>query len=137
MVPADQRLGAGDGSRFQGDDRLIHHRQLAVDESLAKILLVAQPLGDDQVERRGEDLEPRAAVAFRRIHCDIRLAQHVGGCGAVIAEDHADAGAHEHVAAADVIRLPEGGEDATGAAGDIASVADVVEENGELVAPQA
>ncbi len=77
MVPAQQRLEAGDGAILEPHDRLEEHLDLAALQRAAQIRLQRQPVGALRAHRRAEHFDAIAADALGVAHGDLGVLQHV------------------------------------------------------------
>ena len=84
VVPAGQRLGAGDGPVVHGRLRLDLDRQLVEQDGLAQVGLQGQPFGAVGVQDRVVDTGRPASRRFRRVHGDVGLRQQPRGGGRVL-----------------------------------------------------
>ena len=77
MLPADQRLKAGELPAVERDDRLIMNSQLFAVDCAAQVVLHLQHINRVRVHAFVENLVARFALSFRAVHCRIGVAQHV------------------------------------------------------------
>ena len=103
MIPADQGLEPADLVARQIDHRLVVEFELAGRQRLAQVLLHDAAGLHLQVHRGFEEAESAAAVAFRPVQREVRIAQQLVGVEAVAGADRdADAGADQDLLAVDV-----------------------------------
>ena len=77
MVPAHQRLEAGDRAVLQPHDRLVEDRDLVALERAAQIGFHREPVVLARAHRRLEHLDAVAADALAVIHRKLGILQHV------------------------------------------------------------
>ena len=105
MVPAQQRLEAGDLAGLQVKDRLVVELELAVGDGLAQIELERPAQLQPLVHLALEEAVGAAAVALGKIERHVGVLQQQVGVDAVAGRDRdADARADGNVAAIDVVR---------------------------------
>ena len=132
--PAAERLEAGDLAGRRLDHRLVEDAQLRVLERAAQAGLELEPRHHPLVHGLVEDRVARAALGLRAVHGDVGVAHDV--LGRAVGGDERDADARRHVELA-VVDLERRGQRLLQALGDdrgAADVADVVEQQRELVA---
>ena len=93
MLPAQQRLDAGDMHTREIEHRLVHQEELAVGEHAPQVHLELEPSKDLGLHLGREHSRAVAAVALGPVQRDVGVAQQLAGRGAVAARD-ADAGRH-------------------------------------------
>ena len=137
MIPAQQRLEAGDRAVLQPDDRLVHDLHLLPLERPVEVALEGQRVGGRHAQRRAEGLDPVAAEALGEGDGDFRVLDEVGRLALVaVVHGDADRGGEEDLAVAEgdggadraAHRVGEGGDTVGGLLGD--------EDDGEMVAFQ-
>ena len=112
MVPAQQRLEAGDVIALQVHHRLVIEFEFSGRKALAQILLHDAAGLHLFVHRGLEEAERAAAVALGAVQCEVGIAQQLVGDKAVArADGDADAGADNGLLAVDVIGLADPGDD--------------------------
>ena len=79
MVPARQRLEAGDGAVLQPHDRLIEDSDLVALERPAQLGFQRQPVGLARAHRRLEHFDAVAADALGVIHRKLGVLEHLVG----------------------------------------------------------
>ena len=137
MVPADQRLEAGELVRGKARDRLIEHRDLPLLERLAEIAFERQPAVVLAAHRGGEDLDAVGAGALGPEHGDLAFAQQILRRRLHPVIDHdADRGGEHDLLAADLHRRAQRAAHALGKSGHLARIGLGDHENGELVAAE-
>ena len=78
VVPARQRLEAGDPARGQLEQRLVGDRQLAGGERAAQVALQPHAVRHLGVQRAVEQRVARLAGGLGLVHRGVGVAQHVG-----------------------------------------------------------
>ena len=79
VLPAQQRLEAGDGAVLEPHDRLVGERELLALDRAAKVGFELQPVGADRAEGRPERLDAVAAEALGLVHGELGVLDHVLG----------------------------------------------------------
>ena len=79
MIPARQRLEAGDGAILQPHDRLVEHLDLLALDGAAQFGFQRQAVGLARAHRRLEDLDAVAADALGVIHRQLGVLEHLLG----------------------------------------------------------
>ena len=79
MIPARQRLEAGDGTIFQPDDRLVQQHDLVPLKRAPQIGFQRQPVGLSRAHGGLEDFDAVAADALGMIHRELGILQHFLG----------------------------------------------------------
>src|SRR5438034_7587359 len=103
MLPADQRLKAGELPAVERDDRLIMHSQLLALECSTQVILHLQQIDRVCVHAFVKNLVARLALSFRSVHCGVGVTQHVLGMMVTRGtERDADAGGGKNFMAAEV-----------------------------------
>ena len=77
VVPARQRLEAGDGAVLEPHDRLVEDRDLLALERAAQLRFERQPVGLARAHRRLEHLDAVAADALGVIHRKLGVLEHL------------------------------------------------------------
>ena len=135
MLPARERLEAGDLARREPDDRLVANLELAARDGADQIGLRGERLVRGGVELGPEHRVAALARALRVVHRRVGLAEQARAARAGAAERDADAGAREDLGALDDDRPVEALEQAAGHDLRLRGV-DALEQDGELVAAQ-
>ena len=91
MIPAQQRLEAGDGAILQPHDRLEIDLDLAARERAAQIGLERQPVGALRAHARPEHLDAIAAAVLGVAHGDLGVLEHVVALGVQLRIEQGDA----------------------------------------------
>ena len=81
MIPAQQRLEAGDAAVLQPHDRLVGEREFLALDGAAQVGFELQPVGADGAEGRAERLDAVAAEALGLVHGKLGVLDHVLGRG--------------------------------------------------------
>ena len=137
MLPAHERLHAGDPSRAHGDHRLVQDAELLALDRETEVRLELEQRHGVRVHLLVEHLVARLAVRLRAVHREVRVAEQV--VGHVVARGRqrdADAGAHEDVLSLQIERALELDHDALGDARRIVHGRRVVDQHRELVAAE-
>ena len=99
MVPARQRLEAGDRAVLQPHDRLVEDGDLVALERAAQLGFERQAVGLARAHRRLEHLDAVAADALGVIHRELGVLEHLlGAVRLAVAERQADRGGQEDLA---------------------------------------
>ena len=99
MIPARQRLEAGDGAILQPHDRLVQHLDLLALDGAAQFRFHGQPVGLARAHRRLEDFDAVAADALGVIHREFGVLEHLlGAVRLAFGERQADRGGEEDFA---------------------------------------
>ena len=137
VVPARQRLEAGDAARGHVEQRLVGHRQLPGGQRAPQVAFEPQAMRDLGVQRRVEQREPRLAAGLGLVHRGVGVAQHVGRRAvADAAEGDADAGAGGDLGAGDLERLAQHLEQPVGQGHCVAIAVNIFGQDREFVAAQ-
>ena len=141
MLPADQRLEAGDLAAGEGDDRLVVEGELLALDRLAQLLLDLEPEQGAGPHLGVEELAAGPALFLGPVHRRVGVAdQHVGVgrlAGRGPGDGDPDAGGDEVLGAADRVGLGEGGGDPVGDRHRLVLVGEAVDQDAELVAAEA
>ena len=138
MLPANERLDAGQTSRVEAHDGLVDDAQLLQLDSSLELRAELVALADDGVHARIEDGEAGLAVGLGQIHRDVGVADDIGRVLAGVAgAGDADAGGDRDVVVADQVRRAELAGQPLGHGARAAQVGGVLGQDGELVAAQA
>ena len=142
VMPADERLHAGHAAVVQPHDRLEVQLELAPFDRALQLRTQLEPFEDALVHRLLEDAIAARSVALADVHRGVGVAdQLVGIAGRLIvvgaAEGDADARANRHVLAADRDRHLEPAHEALREVDRGRGVADVLDQDGELVPAEA
>ena len=138
MDPADQGLDPHDATALELDHRLVVQPVLLVFDRALQVRLELQALERGVVHRGLEDLVAALPPFLRHVHRDVGVAQqllHIASTVAVRGRD-ADRRPHEHLLALEGERVLEHRHDAFGDVGGRHSLFAVLEQHGELVAPE-
>ena len=141
VVPAHQRLDAGDLAGAEAIDRLVVQLELVALERVAQLALGLEAAHGAGPHLGVEELAAGAAALLGPVHRGVGVADQqlgvdgsrVGGPG----DGDADAGGDEVVGAAHRVGLGEGGGDAIGDRDRLVLVGEAVDEDAELVAAEA
>ena len=137
MVPARQRLEAGDRAIVEPHDRLIEDRDLLALERPPQIGFDRQPVGFARPHRRLEHLDAVAAVALGVIHGEFGVLEPLlGALRLGVAERHADRAGEEDLAIVEGDRRAQRAADGFGKRGDARGVALRQNDEAELIAGQ-
>ena len=99
MIPARQRLEAGDRAVLQPHDRLVQHLDLLALDGAAQFRFHGQPVGLARAHRRLEHLDAVAADALGVIHRQLGVLEHLlGAVRLAFGEREADRGGEEDFA---------------------------------------
>ena len=99
MVPARQRLEAGDGAVVEPHDRLVEDGDLVALDRAAQIGFDRQPVGLARAHRRLEHFDAVAAAALGVIHRELGVLEHLfAALRLAVAERHADRAGQENLA---------------------------------------
>ena len=99
MVPARQRLEAGDRAVLQPHDRLVEDGDLVALERAAQLRFEREAVGLARAHRRLEHLDAVAADALGVIHRELGVLEHLlGAVRLAVAEREADRGGQEDLA---------------------------------------
>ena len=99
MIPARQRLEAGDGAILEPHDRLIEDGDLLALERAAQLGFERQPVGLARPHRRLEHLDAVAADALGVIHRELGVLEHLlGAVRLAVGEREPDRGGEEDFA---------------------------------------
>ena len=99
MVPARQRLEAGDRAVLEPHDRLIEDRDLLALERAAQVRFERQAVGLARAHRRLEHLDAVAADALGVIHRELGVLEHLlGAVRLAVGKRDADRGGEEDLA---------------------------------------
>ncbi len=138
VVPAHQRLEAGNLAGLQIKDRLVVNLELAVGDGLAQVELERAARLQTLVHLALEEAMGAAAVALGEVERHVGVLQEQVGIGAVVGRDgDADAGADDDVPAIDVVRPADQLDDAGGELAALLRPADVGLHHREFVAADA
>src|SRR6266508_275457 len=136
VLPAHQRLQAGDPPAGKVNDRLLAKAELVAVQGAAQIGLQLGAVDDSGAHARVEDPKARSAVGLGLVHGHVGVTDQVERLGARPGDDDADAGVDLDVAAGHRDRRGQclqqplgGGERVGGAAG-------VLDQDDELVAAE-
>src|SRR5438552_15761005 len=77
MLPADQRLKAGELPAVERDDRLVMDSQFFAVDCATQVILHLQQIDGVLVHAFVENLVARLALSFRSIHFGVGVVQHV------------------------------------------------------------
>ena len=135
MLPAGERLEAGDLAGREADDRLIANLELATRDGPDQIGLQSQSLVRGGMQLGPEQRVAALARALRVVHRRVRLPEQAGAARPDAAEGDPDAGAREDLGALDDERAVEALQQAPGHDLRLGGV-DTLEQDGELVAAQ-
>jgi hypothetical protein len=135
-VPPGQRLEADDAARRDLHERLVGDLDPVGLDRVAQVGLEIQPAHHDLVHVRVEDRVAALAFGLRAVHRDVGVAHHVGRSGVGVGERDPDRRGHDQLAPVEVERILQRLLDALGDHGRLAGVADVVEQDRELVAAE-
>ena len=137
MVPARQRLEAGDGAVFQPHDRLIEKRDLFALDGAAQIRFEAQPVGLARAHRRLEHFDAVAADALGVIHREFGVFEDfLAAIGLLVGERKADRRGEEDFAIVEGDRRAQGAADGFRECDDAAGIALGQQDQRELIAGQ-
>ena len=138
MIPAHQRLEAGDLAGLQVEDRLVVDLELAVGDGLAQVELERAARLQPLVHLALEEAVRAAAVALGEVERHVGVLQQQVGVGAVVRRDgDADAGADHDMPAVDVVGPADQLDDARGELAALLGPADVGLHHREFVAADA
>ena len=138
VVPADERLDAGDAAGLQRDDRLVDEPELSRLDAAGEVGLELEPLEGARVHLLLEQLDAVLALLLGQVHGHVGVAQHdLGRRRPVVDRGDADAGGDHDLAAVDAERAAEVVEQAQGEADRADLVAAVLDQHRELVAAEA
>ena len=138
VVPADERLDAGDAAGLQRHDRLVEQAQLAVLDAAGEVGLELEPLEHAGVHALLEHLVAVLAALLGQVHGHVGVAQqHLGVDAPVGVDGDADAGRDADLAALDGERGLQGEQHALGDLDDLGLAPRRDDEDGELVAAEA
>jgi hypothetical protein len=99
MVPAEQRLEAGDAAVLQPHDRLVGEREFLALDGAAQVRFELQAVGADGAEGRAERLDAVAAETLGLVHRQFGVLDHVlGGRLRRCPGDQADRGGQDDLA---------------------------------------
>ena len=99
MIPARQRLEAGDRAVLEPHDRLIEDRDLVALERAPQLRFERQPIGLARPHRRLEQLDAVAADALGVIHRELGVLEHLlGAVRLAVAERNAHRSGEEDLA---------------------------------------
>ncbi len=100
MVPAQQRLEAGDGAVLEPHDRLEQDLDLAAVDGAPQVALEGEPIAGLGPHRRPEHLDAVAAMALRMHHRDLGVLEHLlaPSRGLALVEHQPDRGGQEDLA---------------------------------------
>jgi hypothetical protein len=137
MMPAQQRLAAGDRLGLGIEQRLIEHLELAFHQGAAQVELQRTPLLQLRIHLGLEKAMARPALGLGPIQRHVGAAQHLVGIPSVVGgQRDADAGADHHVVAVDVIGLAQCRDQALGKGPGMLRSGDVSLQDGKLIAAQ-
>ena len=135
MIPARQRLEAGDRAIFQPHDRLVQDGDFLALDGAAQFGFQRQPVGLARAHRRLVDVDAVAADALGMIHRQLGVLDDlVGQLRLRIAEREADRGGEENLAVVEGDRRADGLADGFGEGGDARRVLFRHQDQAELVA---
>ena len=138
MIPAHQRLEAGDLAGLQVENRLVVDLELAVGDGLAEVELQRAPQLQPLVHLALEEAVRAAAVALGEVERHVGVLQQQIGVGSVVRRDRdADAGADDDVAAVDIVGPADQLDDAGGELAALLWLADVGLHHRKFVATDA
>ena len=134
--PAAERLEADDAARRRLHDRLVDDLERAVLDRLAQLALHVEPAHHLVVHGGVEHGVAALAVGLGAVHGDVGVAHHLLRLGLGGRERDPDRGADEQLAPVEQERRLQAVQDALGDDRRLARVADVVEQERELVAAE-
>ncbi len=135
MVPARQRLEAGDRAVFEPHDRLVQQADLLALDGAAQFGLQREAVGFPGAHRRLVDVDAVAADALGVIHRKLGVLDDLlGQLGLRIGQRQADRGGEEDLAVVEGDRRADGLADGLGEGGDAGGVLFRQQDQPELVA---
>jgi hypothetical protein len=137
MLPAHERLDAGDAATVELDDRLVVDLELAGLDRRRQVGTELEAVDRAAMELLLEDADRTDAALLRAVHRDVGVAQQVVDRSGAGVERHADGGRDREAAPVEVEVGAQHVGDALGDGERGALVRDVAEQHGELVAAQA
>ena len=138
MVPADQRLEAGDRLVLEPHDRLVEDLDLLAAERPAEVRFERGEVGAVLAERRAEGLDAVAAETLGMVHADLGVLHHLLGLDLLaVVHGDADRGGEEDLLLAEGDRRAQRAAHRLGEGGDALGLALRDEQEGELVAGEA
>ena len=138
MVPARQRLEAGDRAVFEPHDRLVEDGDFFALDGAAQVRLQGQPVGLARPHRRLEHLDAVAAAALGVIHRKLGVFEDLlAALRLVVAERHADRAGDEDFALVEGDRRAQGAADGLRHGGDFFGAALRQQDQRELIAGEA
>ena len=138
MIPARQRLEAGDRAILEPHDRLVEDGDLFALDGAAQIRLQGQPIGLARPHRRLEHFDAVAAAALGVIHGKLGVFEHLlAALRLVVAERHADRAGDEDLALVEGDRRAQGAADGLRHGGDFFGARLRQQDHRELVAGEA
>ena len=135
VPPADQRLDPGHLAAPQAEDRLVDERQLVVFDCPLQVDLEVEALDYRRVHPGLEDRVAALATALGPVHGQVGVSQQ--GLGLLGPGGDPDTGADEELALAQLERWLQRSEQPLRGPCGVAGLAQLLEEHGEFVAPQA
>ena len=137
MIPAHERLDAGDLARLQQDDRLIEQRELVAVDRVAQIGLELEPLHRLGVHARFVAAVLSLPALLRDVHRHVRVAQQVARGVIRVRDGDPDARGREHFLPLEMERVPHQLEHALDDGHGRIVVRRILDEDRELVAAEA
>ena len=137
MIPARQRLEAGNGAILQPHDRLVQHLDLLALDGAAQFRFHGQPVGLARAHGRLEDFDAVAADPLGVIHRELGVLEHLLGVARLVfGERQPDRGGDEDFAVVEADRRAQGAAHGLGEGHDARGLAFRQQDQGELVAGQ-
>ena len=135
MIPARQRLEAGDRAVFQPHDRLVQDGDFLALDGAAQFAFQGQPVALARAHRRLVDVDAVAADPLGVIHRQLGVLDDlVGQLGLRIGQRQADRGGEEDLAVVEGDRRADGLADGLGEGGDARRILFRHQDQAELVA---
>src|SRR5262245_21965265 len=105
MYPSQQRLEADHGARPEVDDRLIAKVELPLGEGTAHVELERAASLEPSVHLRLEEPICAPSVSLGEVERHVRILEELFRISSIVRPDcDPDAGAHDHVAAIEIVR---------------------------------